>query len=280
MTAKLQSLPLALLLVSVIAGPAAAGGDVIYTGIKMPGAAVPVPAPIPVEVYQPDYYVRVDVGASWMSGSSVDEVGTPMGMNGSIEAMEFGSLGFGRYITPSVRVELAVDLYSRANLTATNTTFNVDVTPHDPATGSYNVTRQERVKFEQDLGMLNFYYDFQNGSRFTPYIGAGIGVTYRQLERTASETARCLNPPAPNHTCPANVVETTQNKQRWDLAAAAMAGFTYAVTEDVWIDTSYRYLWQNADLTLAADTLTGTSVVEVKDINQHQFRTGVRLNLN
>jgi opacity protein-like surface antigen len=289
MTVKLASLPLALLLATAAAAPALAGGDVIYQGVKTPGAAIPVPAPIPVEIYQPDYYVRADIGASWIRGGGVEETGTPMNMNDSIEAMEFGSLGFGRYVTPSIRVELAIDLYSRADLKVSNPNFNQDVRVDegggDVYDRHYDVTRQESIKYEQDLGMLNFYYDFRNASRFTPYIGAGIGVTYRQLSRTASEVADCTGTTiisgVPNPQCPdASVAETTQNKQRWDLALAAMAGFSYAINEMVWIDTSYRYLWQNADVSLSAANVDGASVVKVEDVSQHQIRTGIRLNIN
>lgn len=288
MTVKLASLPLALLVATAAAAPAWAGGDVIYQGVKTPGAAIPVPAPIPVEIYQPDYYVRADIGASWIGGG-VEETGTPMNMNDSIEAMEFGSLGFGRYVTPSIRVELAIDLYSRADLKVSNPNFNQDVRVDegggDVYDRHYDVTRRESVKYEQDLGMLNFYYDFRNATRFTPYIGAGIGVTYRQLSRTASEVADCAGTTiisgVPNPQCPdASVAETTQNKQRWDLALAAMAGFSYAINEMVWIDTSYRYLWQNADVSLSAANVDGASVIRVEDVSQHQIRTGIRLNIN
>lgn len=299
MKTKLASLSLAT--VAAFGAPAFAGGDVIYTGVKDPySAAVPVPAPVPVPIYEPEYYVRFDAGAAWMSDGTLDESGSPMTVKdiGDIEPLEFGSIGAGRYITPSIRVELAVDLYSRGEVASGAYSFSEVLTapiagpPPSVDTVTYDVTRQETVKFEQDTGMINFYYDFRNSTRFTPYVGAGIGVTYRQLTRTSSEVAECSGlsnsfDPGPltcadNTQLPdtATVTEGTETKKSWDIAAALMAGVAVQVTDSIMWDTGYRYMWQNGGLTVSSMTLAGTSDITIEDIGQHQLRTGIRLNLN
>jgi opacity protein-like surface antigen len=228
---------------------------------------------------------------------------------GQVETIEFGSIGAGRYITPSIRVELQVELSTKAEIgtgTSTFTSFlsgpgqSINVT--DPLgntvsvpttdTKFYNVTRTEDVEFEQDLGLINVYYDFRNSSRFTPYVGAGVGVSYRQLSRTATENAVCETTTNPdiaysygtcvNSTDLPNEYKTTseQSKNRWDVVASLSAGLAYQVTDSIIWDTGYRYLWQNGGLRLTTDTISGSSTVEVKDIGQHQFRTGIRLDLN
>ena len=74
MKTKLAGLSLAA--VAAFGAPALAGGDVIYTGVKDPyAAAVPVPAPAPIPIYEPEYYVRFDVGAAWLSSVGVFVVG-------------------------------------------------------------------------------------------------------------------------------------------------------------------------------------------------------------
>ncbi|MBY0224818.1 MAG: outer membrane beta-barrel protein [Hyphomicrobium sp.] len=291
---------LSLAAVAAFGAPAFAGGDVIYTGVKDPyAAAVPVPAPAPIPIYEPEYYVRFDVGAAWLSDGSLDETGSSMTIDdiGDVEPLEFGSIGAGRYITPSIRVELAVDWYTRGDLQQGTTNFtevaSFDVGLADPDVVTYDVTRQDSVKFEQDTGMLNFYYDFRNSSRFTPYVGAGIGVTYRQLTRTSSEVANCAtrsNAGDPTrNTCPAVapapadpavITEGTSTKKSWDLAAAVMAGLSVQVTDSIIWDTGYRYMWQNGGLTISSLTLTGTSDITIEDVGQHQLRTGIRLDLN
>ncbi len=298
MKAKLSGLMLALAMAGGAGGPALAGGDVIYTGVRDMGAAVPVPAPIPIAIYEPEYYVRFDTGAAWLSDGTLDEVGSSMTTRSidNVEPLEFGSIGAGRYITPSIRAELAVDLYTRGQLDRGGENFTetltFDVGLADPDVVTYDVRRQEKVKFEQDIGMLNFYYDFRNSTRFTPYVGAGIGVTYRQLTRTSSEVANCSglsNASDPTRIdCSSNtggpsssvITEGTATKKAWDVAGALMAGVAIQVSDDVLWDTGYRYLWQDGGLAVESLTLAGTSRLEIKDVGQHQLRTGIRLNLN
>lgn len=303
---------LGLVLVVAASGPAMAGGDVIYQGFKDPAAAIPVPAPIPVEIYEPDYYVRFDVGGAWLSDGTFEEIGTPIEIRepGDIEAIEFGSIGAGRYITPSIRVELAVDLFNRAEIALPNTLFYQDTRSAagpdfvDPVTGNtfpttdtstYDVERTEQVRYEQNLGLINFYYDFRNSSRFTPYVGAGFGVTYRELSRRAIENAECVVTDNSNPTIDAGYgpnfcrnttdlpaefrVVDEQTRSRWDFAAAAMAGFSYEVYDNVLVDAGYRYVWQSGSLSLTLPTVSGNSRVDISDVGQHQFRTGIRLNL-
>jgi opacity protein-like surface antigen len=200
MKTKLAGLTIATVATFAVAGPAVAGGDVIYTGVKDPyAAAVAVPAPMPIPEYEADFYVRFDTGAAWLSDGTTDEFGTDMTIKGvsEIEPLEFGSIGAGWYITPSIRAELQVDLFTRGDVVSGQTQFSetlsFDVGLADPDVVTYNVVRRDSVKYEQDTGMLNFYYDFRNSTRFTPYVGAGIGATYRRLERTASEVASCTS---------------------------------------------------------------------------------------
>lgn len=300
MKTKFAGLTIAAAAMIGAAGPALAGGDVIYTGVKDPyAAAVPVPAPMPIPEYEPEYYVRFDTGAAWLRDGTTDEIGTDMTTKSvsEIEPLEFGSIGAGWYITPSIRVELQVDLFTRGDLVSGqqqfSETMSFDVGLADPDVVTYNVVRQESVKYEQDTGMLNFYYDFRNSTRFTPYVGAGIGATYRRLERTASEVANCTSRSndsdinrntcpavAPAPADPAIITEGTTKKSSWDIAGALMAGVAIQVTDSIMWDTGYRYMWQNGGLTVPSLTLAGTSEVEIKDIGQHQLRTGIRLNLN
>jgi opacity protein-like surface antigen len=295
MKAKLSGLTLSIALVTGAAGSAVAGGDVIYQGVKDPGAAIPVPAPIPVMIYEPSYYVRFDVGASWLSDGTLDEHGSGMETRAidDVDTMEFGSIGAGRYITPSIRAEIAVDLMTKASLDRGQENFNEVFYEHLPDrstdTVTYDVVRQEKIKFEQDVAMLSLYYDFRNSSRFTPYVGGGIGVTYRQLTRTSSEVAVCShleNDADAGRDCgdanPFSSIwgQREETVKRWDFAAAAMAGVSYEITDDIIWDTSYRYLWQSGTMAISMPTLAGTSTVEMKDVGQHQLRTGIRLNLN
>ena len=291
MTVKHSGLTLALAVAVGAVTPALAGGDVIYQGYKDPAAAVPVPAPIPIEEYAAEYYIRADVAGSCLSDANLGETGTRLDIRdvGDVEAIEWGSLGFGRYVTPSIRVELAVDLGTKALLSEDGfSTFRSYRRDHlDDGTidtSHWNVQRTEEIKFEQDFGFLNAYYDIHTSSRFTPYVGAGLGVAYRQLSRTSSETAEChhiVNSDTGRRNCAGTIgVDQTETEKRWDIAVAAMAGFAYKITDDILWDTGYRYIWTNGSMAIHSDTVSGTSKVEIGDVGQHQVRTGVRLNIN
>jgi opacity protein-like surface antigen len=220
-----------------------------------------------------------------------------------LEPLEFFSIGAGTYLTQNIRAEIAGDLYTRGEVhrgqSDLTSIVDFDATTVG-ATGidvtTYAIERQESVKFEQDTVMLNFYYDFKNTSRFTPYLGAGIGATYRKLTRTASEVAECQSlvntlddPLNPTRTC-ANadltndelvVEETTTEGRRWDVAGALMAGVAVQVTDSILWDTGYRYMWQSGGVIVNSPAFNNsTSTIEFKDVAQHQLRTGIRLNLN
>lgn len=307
MKMKFAGLTVASAAMLAVAGPAIAGGDVIYTGVKDPyAAAVAVPAPVPVPVYEPEYYVRLDTGAAWITDGTFNEDGLGLTTPGvdSIEPLEILSIGGGRYLTPSIRAEVAADLYSRGEVLRgqddLTSIVNFDATTVG-ATGidvtTYAIERQESVKFEQDTVMLNLYYDFKNSTRFTPYLGAGIGATYRKLTRTASEIASCAtlvnatdgardcadatDNPDLNTPAELEITERTTEGRRWDVAGSLMAGVAVQVTDDILWDTGYRYMWQSGGVIVNSPAFNdSTSTMEIKDIGQHQLRTGIRYNIN
>jgi opacity protein-like surface antigen len=86
--------------------------------------------------------------------------------------------------------------------------------------------------FENELRsqslMLNAYYDFKNTSKFTPYLGAGVGVT-------RIKNKQALNP----ELFMENDSESdTSNTFTW----SANVGVAYQVTENVALDLGYRYV--------------------------------------
>lgn len=87
-------------------------------------------------------------------------------------------------------------------------------------------------------GLINGYYDFKNSSKFTPYIGAGIGV--------------------------GGII----NKYTNDLGAAFAyqvgAGVDYSITDKITVGVKYRY--------------TGLDSVELRDSNvtNHNIYAGAK----
>ena len=81
---------------------------------------------------------------------------------------------------------------------------------------------------------------------------------------------------------PARFEESGESKvDQFDLALAAMAGFSMEIAPDILWDNGYQLLWENAALNI---TTTGcgpcTGTVSYGDTLQHHFRTGLRFNVN
>ena len=70
--------------------------------------------------------------------------------------------------------------------------------------------------------MLNGYYDFNTGTAFTPYVGAGLG--YARLKNTLSND------------------EASYSKSKGNFAWQVGAGVSYAVNNNVDIDLAYRFM--------------------------------------
>jgi outer membrane autotransporter protein len=74
--------------------------------------------------------------------------------------------------------------------------------------------------------MANGYFDINTSTDFTPYIGAGLGMVYRDA----------------NYTAPYGGVTHTEDDQSWNLAWTLGAGVAYHVTDTMALDLGYRYV--------------------------------------
>ncbi|HCC0887942.1 TPA: porin family protein [Salmonella enterica] len=76
--------------------------------------------------------------------------------------------------------------------------------------------------------MVNGYYDFHNSTPFTPYISAGIGLAHVKLK---------------NNTVPVGFdINETLSSSKNNFAWGAGIGAKYAVTDNLAIDASYKYI--------------------------------------
>lgn len=76
--------------------------------------------------------------------------------------------------------------------------------------------------------MVNGYYDFHNSTAFTPYISAGVGLAHVKLK---------------NNTIPVGFdINETLSASKNNFAWGAGIGAKYAVTDNIAIDASYKYI--------------------------------------
>ena len=101
--------------------------------------------------------------------------------------------------------------------------------------------------------MANAYYDFVNCSKWTPYVGAGLGMSWLKA-RLVDDNVKLMN------------------KHVNNLAWQVMAGVVYQIDNRWAIDAGYRY----ADLGRVRKNFGGGDVLKAAT-REHDFMLGVRL---
>ena len=108
--------------------------------------------------------------------------------------------------------------------------------------------------------MVNGYFDFENRTAFTPYIGAGIGYARVEIDGKATYGG-----------------STTV---KWDdhdsgLAYQLMAGVAWDLSDTIVLDMSYRYL-DCDDIEIAGTSNWGFTVEDEIDYESHNFMIGLK----
>ena len=138
------------------------------------------------------------------------------------------------------------------------------------------------LALQSDVLLANLYYDFDMRSRFTPYIGMGLGITRNQ---TTGGSVPDFNDPCG---CGFNNVSIAGASQ-WSVAGALMTGASFNVRDRLHIDAGYRFLYLGDAHT---GTMTGTKAAAftapqhpgagdpvMSDIYAHEFRVGLRYDI-
>ena len=118
-----------------------------------------------------------------------------------------------KYSVP-VRAELEYNIYSPLN-DDTSITVGANTTNSSHRIGSQAI-------------FLNAYYDIHTKTKFTPYVGAGLGIGILSYDATSSTT---------------NPLSTTSydKKTEADFAWNVAVGTAFKFTENFALDVSYRY---------------------------------------
>lgn len=127
-------------------------------------------------------------------------------------------------------------------------------------------------KFATELSvysaMLNVYYDIDTGTKFTPYVGGGIGLAHlkNKTKVTGSTPAGALNSGS----------SESENNFAWNIGA----GVSYAVNSNVSIDAGYRYTDYGNVKETVSQTVPGLgsplNVDGKYDVTSHEFLIGAR----
>lgn len=189
------------------------------------------------------WYVRGDMAYRWNTIGSVE---APTDVTGWTYKNTWAIGGGGGYKHHWFRADVTVDYAQRA-----------DFVGDTAAPASFYSTRIDAVTV---LG--NAYLDMGTWGGFTPYVGAGVGMTYLRTTQFTSSTW-----------------QVNDDGRRWNFSWAAMAGVSYHISPSLLIDVGYRYLSLGEAMTGlipqgASDRLT------FRDLTAQEIRVGLRLMLD
>ena len=170
--------------------------------------------------------------------------------------------GAGYKFTDYFRADITGDYLSSQTRSVTVATGNTGQFL-TPLNGPY----AERATFQRWDSLVNGYVDLGNWSGLTPYIGAGVGVGGLRTSgsfTTADGTRTKLS-----------------GRDTYNLAWAAMAGVSYAISPHLLLDVGYRYLdlgtYRAPHSNLAQQDLFAT---QKSDLNAHEVRVGFRYQID
>jgi len=252
------------------------------------GVPIPVPAPAPVPTYDADsdWYIGLTLGGNLLTDATIrdSDPNMPVKDANDIAASPTFGLTFGRYFTPSLRWEIAVDYTPNTNLIDGQVKYRTFGAPGTAIeTQQYGVFRDDTVKLSRTTALFNVLYDIPTGTRFTPYVGGGFGLSWRRLERNYRETASCTdtfnfpgiscNPGSPSGASRSG----SDSKNQINFAAAVQAGIATNITDQIIWDNGWQMLWESGGISIDGDSISGDNRLTFKDSVLQQFRSGIRI---
>lgn len=260
----------------------------------------------PVEVGS-GWYLRGDVGYNFAGryrNDTYDE--GEVSHDDNFQDSLTGSVAVGYHVNDYLRAEVALDRVFGSDFKS-----QVPVAPTGPCNGygtyidtvsgvSYiddfdieNCLREDSASYDSWLVMANVYADLGTYAGFTPYVGAGLGgarVTYHEetdsitcVPRDGSVHFEGCNAtgseaqPEPNtvYTEPGTEHSGTDFRVAWSLTA----GFSYLLTQNLSLDSGYRYIRVGgSENSIVYNDTPGSSIAK-DGFSVHQVRVGLRYDL-
>jgi opacity protein-like surface antigen len=120
--------------------------------------------------------------------------------------------------------------------------------------------------------LANGYLDLGTWDGFTPYIGAGAGVSWARTNQSVNFTLGNNVPCQASCAMGGNDFDRSQSSMTYRFAWAAMAGVAIAMTDHAQLDVGYRFL--DLGPITGISPVTGTSVTQ--RVRANEVRAGVR----
>jgi opacity protein-like surface antigen len=121
-----------------------------------------------------------------------------------------------------------------------------------------------KVSFRKTSFLVNGYYDFRNSTKFTPYIGAGLGIAAVKASVGYADTYDGYT------------YGLSQSKSKVNFVYQVGAGASYEATKNISLDLGYRFV-DYGSVKQHAVYLPGVLEASTKvKAREHQFYAGVR----
>ena len=136
---------------------------------------------------------------------------------------------------------------------------------------------RETFRTTATVAMVNGYFDPLPRGAFTPYVGAGIGFIYYDIDRgryNKETEVTALGVPTGN----TQAFNATNKDTTWGLAAALMAGVSFSFDHRWALDVGYRAQYLD-EASISMNTSGGLSKATFGDHWEHQGRIGIRWNI-
>lgn len=219
---------------------------------------VPIPEPVPVH----NIYVRGYIGATEQETDDFTNDIISQG-NFSIFSKDFDSapfigVGVGVQYSEHFRFDATGEYRARASF------HGIDLD------NNFNASNQYAGHKSEWLFLANGYVDLGTHRGFTPYVGAGVGVTEITLDNFTDTNERTGG------------FHWSDDNSEWNLAWALHAGFSYEISHDLTFDLGYRYTYLGDGKTgnfRTYDNTTSPSPLELEDITSHDVHFGLRWSL-
>lgn len=276
--------------------------------------SLPEPPALPEEPVEwgDNWYLRADVG--WQQ-ITVPAISGDFAGSFNKADLAMGAIGGGYQFNDWLRADVTIDRsvfrrsaaigqlwcpYAAVGLQEGDTSVGILANPNDTC------TRAATASLVRTSALANVYFDIVHLWGLTPYIGAGVGMTYNNsstsigyfrnsdggiwapdLSLPGGQVARWIYGKRVNGEIkdyetqlpfgPTNW-NVSQHRSAWSFAWNVMAGVSYDISQNLKVDLSYRYLNAGTFTGLAA---WGSTVVPVSgSITAQEVRLGVRVTTN
>ncbi|MCC6984735.1 MAG: porin family protein [Bauldia sp.] len=216
------------------------------------------PPATPIEIGS-NWYLRGDIGYKMYltPNAHFDEPGYGAMINEDITNTGVIGIGMGFEFNDSFRMDLTLDYEWPGEFEGQL------ICPAPCASGVDPDYSIETADITAWTALINAYMDFGSWGSLTPYLGAGVGVSYLTTSNVAF-----VNPDGSTG--------TWGGDSTWNFAWALMAGVTYDLTYNLALDMNYRYVHLGDAQSAVIPILSGTQRIHYDDISAHEIRVGLR----